>query len=135
MIAAPAHAAAFAAIHGVAFPEDPWPESAFQTLLQQPGVAGFIDPQGGFLLLRSVADEAEILSIGVSTPRQGIGRALMQAAIAHLRSKRIATLHLEVAASNNAARRLYESLGFEQTGKRPCYYPDGADALILSLEL
>ncbi len=135
MIAGPAHAAAFAAIHVVAFPEDPWPESAFHTLLQQPGVAGLIDPRGGFLLLRSVADEAEILSIGVSTPRQGIGRALMQAAIAHLRSKTIATLHLEVAASNNAARRLYESLGFKETGKRPCYYPDGADALILSLQL
>jgi ribosomal-protein-alanine N-acetyltransferase len=128
------HDAALAAIHAAAFPHDPWPASAFRNLLRQPGVAGFLDPRGGMILVRSVMDEAEILTLGVAVKRQGIGRALMEAVIGHLKADGIAVLHLEVAASNVAASGLYEALGFLQTGKRPRYYPDGGDALILSLQ-
>jgi ribosomal protein S18 acetylase RimI-like enzyme len=42
---------------------------------------------------------------------------------------------LEVSASNQAARALYESLGFSKAGRRRRYYADGADALILLLPL
>lgn len=133
--AGPQHAAILAAIHAAAFPHDPWPESAFASLLRQPGVTGFIDPRGGILLLRGVADEAEILTIGAVARRQGIGKALMLAAIAELRAREVTVLHLEVAASNLAARRLYAGLGFAQTGRRPNYYAGGGDALNLSLRL
>lgn len=129
------HDAALAAIHAAAFPHDPWPASAFRSLLQQPGVFGFLEPRGGLVLLRSVADEAEILTLGVAIGRQGIGRALLAASIAPLRARNIAKLHLEVAASNAAARALYNGFGFEETGKRPKYYPDGGDALILTLQI
>ncbi len=136
MIAAgPEHVAALAAIHAAAFPHDPWSEASFLTLIQQPGVAGFIDERGGMVLVRCVADEAEILTIGAAVKRQGIGKALMEAAIAHAAMRGVAKLHLEVAASNLAALGLYNALGFEQAGKRPKYYPDGEDALILSLGL
>ena len=136
MIAAgPEHAAALAAIHKIAFPQDPWPEASFQTLLSQPGVAGFIDPRGGMVLVRSVVDEAEILTLGAAVKRQGIGKALMETAIAQLRARKVVSLYLEVAASNIAAIGLYDALGFEQTGKRPKYYPDGGDALILRLQI
>ncbi len=122
-----------AAIHTEAFPHGPWSETSFLTLIEQPGVAGFIDERGGMVLVRCVADEAEILTIGVVEKRRGIGRALMAAAIAHVKVQNVMTLHLEVAASNSAARGLYAALGFEQAGRRPKYYPDGDDALILSL--
>lgn len=136
MIAAgPEHAAALAAIHAIAFPQDPWPEASFETLLSQPGVAGFIDPRGGMVLVRSVVDEAEILTIGAAVKRQGIGRALMDAAILHLKARNVVNLYLEVAASNIAARGLYAALGFQQTGRRRKYYPNGDDALIFSLRI
>jgi ribosomal-protein-alanine N-acetyltransferase len=128
------HDAALAAIHAAAFPHDPWPASAFRSLLQQPGVAGFLDSRGGLVLFRCVADEAEILTIGAAVKRQGIGRALLTAAITQVKVLGVTTLHLEVAASNIAALDLYAALGFQQTGKRPNYYPDG-DALILSLRI
>lgn len=131
----PLHDAALAAIHEVAFPHDPWPASAFRRLLQQPGVAGFLDPRGGLVLVRCVADEAEILTIGAAVQRQGIGRALLEAAIAHVKKQHVVILHLEVAASNVAALGLYATLGFQQTGTRPKYYPDGGDALILRLRI
>jgi ribosomal-protein-alanine N-acetyltransferase len=43
---------------------------------------------------------------------------------------------LEVRASNGAALRLYERLGFSQTGRRRGYYADPVeDAVLLSLQL
>jgi ribosomal-protein-alanine N-acetyltransferase len=44
-------------------------------------------------------------------------------------------VYLEVASGNTAARRLYESFGFTQSGLRQKYYINGEDALILSLSL
>lgn len=122
-----------AAVHAIAFPDDPWSESSFSRLLGQPGVAGLIDERGGIVMLRCIADEAEILTLGVASPRLGIGLALMQAAIAQAKSQGAATLHLEVAESNTAACALYKQLGFKQTGRRQKYYDNGGDALVLSL--
>ena len=42
---------------------------------------------------------------------------------------------LEVRRGNAAARRLYESLGFEEVGVRRNYYGSGEDALIMRLAL
>jgi len=41
---------------------------------------------------------------------------------------------LLVAADNDAARRLYESLGFRPTARRPDFYDDGTDAILLARE-
>lgn len=40
-------------------------------------------------------------------------------------------MFLEVRVSNGPARALYESLGFEDLSRRPSYYVDGEDALVL----
>jgi ribosomal-protein-alanine N-acetyltransferase len=42
---------------------------------------------------------------------------------------------LEVADSNGAALALYGRLGFQRAGRRPAYYRNGEDALILWLHL
>jgi [ribosomal protein S18]-alanine N-acetyltransferase len=131
----PAHAQILAELHAIAFPEDAWDAASFKTLLTQPGILALIDERGGFLVLRKVLDEAEVITIGVTTPRQGTGRALMQNAIAHATRHRILKIHLEVATQNTAARALYAALGFTQTGRRKTYYPDGSDALTLTLAL
>jgi len=130
-----AHADILAALHGAVFPEEPWDGPSFASLLAQPGMTGLIDPAGGFLLVRMVADEAEIITLGVVPKRQGIGRALLTAGLARARAAGVQTIHLEVAASNTAARALYESFGFTQTRMRQNYYIHGGDALILSLSL
>jgi ribosomal-protein-alanine N-acetyltransferase len=133
--AGPAYAAALAQMHAVAFPDEPWDEPAFATLLGQLGMVCFIESRGGFLLLRTVLDVGEIITIGVTAPRQGIGRGLMLQAIGDAARRGIRKIHLEVAQQNTAARALYAALGFAQTGRRKAYYPDGSDALTLCLEL
>ncbi len=130
-----AHADVLAALHEAVFPQEPWDGPSFASLLSQPGMTALIDPAGGFLLLRIVADEAEIITIGVVPKRQGVGRALLTAGLARARAAGVQTIHLEVAASNTAARALYEGFGFTQSGLRQKYYINGEDALVLRLSL
>jgi [ribosomal protein S18]-alanine N-acetyltransferase len=86
----------------------------------------------GFLLAWSVADELHLLELA-SHPehrRQGFGRGLLHALIAHAREQRKRLLLLEVRRSNQPAIALYESCGFQTTGVRRGYYSDtGEDAL------
>jgi ribosomal-protein-alanine N-acetyltransferase len=80
------------------------------------------DP-AGFALLRTVADEAELLLIAVRNRyrRQGVARALLDQAIDDAAADSVATLHLEVRDGNPAAE-LYRGLGFVQVGMRRAYY-------------
>jgi [ribosomal protein S18]-alanine N-acetyltransferase len=133
--AGPAYAPVLAALHAQAFPDEPWSAESFDTLLAQPGVVGFLDERGGFLVLRLVLDEAEILTLGVIRKRDGIATHLLKEAIERLRRRDIAILHLEVAAPNLPARALYEKAGFTQSGLRRRYYADASDALTLLLRL
>lgn len=57
------------------------------------------------------------------------------AAPAFTRRQDAESVLLEVRASNEAALRLYSSLGFERVGLRRQYYPDGEDAVLMTLLL
>ena len=139
----PAHARLAAALHETSF-NSPWSDDEFARLLEQPGVAGLLWQETaptGFILIRAVADEAEILTLAVAPPhrRQGIGALLLGEAGEMLRSGGTRRLFLEVAADNPAARALYTRYGFLVTGRRAGYYDRGpaprADALVMTLEL
>lgn len=131
--------AALVALHARTF-DAPWSEAEFSALLGQPGVLA-IHRETGFLLLRVVADEAEILTLAVDpgARRQGIGRALVAEAAAAAAAAGAVRLFLEVAEDNAGARGLYHGAGFTQAGRRRGYYArsDGAavDALVLSLDV
>jgi len=128
-----------AGLHAEAF-YAPWSASAFADLLGQAGVA--LEVEGdGFILIRTVADEAEILTLAIrpSARRQGLGARLVRAATDRAAALGATRMFLEVAEDNAAARALYGALGFAAAGRRPRYYPraDGpaVDALLLVLNL
>ena len=79
----------------------------------------------GFSLAQRVLDETSLLYLSVDPAlrRKGLARALLVALQAELHATRGASIVLEVRESNAAARALYRSCGFEQTGLRPGYYP------------
>jgi ribosomal-protein-alanine N-acetyltransferase len=136
--AGPAHAAALAEIHGAAFAGlEIWRASDFRNQLALPNTAALIDPRGGMVLARAAADEAEILTIGVTPQarRRGIGARLLGAATDWSAGRGAATLFLEVAATDPVARAFYAAAGFTEIGLRPRYYVDGRDALVLRLNL
>ena len=130
---------ALAALHAEAF-SAPWDARAFADLLTQPGVLLRIEADG-FILIRVVLDEAEILTLAVrpGARRQGLGRRLVERACVAAKDAGAAILFLEVAEDNAAARVLYARAGFVEIGRRKAYYasPDGRriDALVLHRDL
>lgn len=124
-----------AAIHAESF-DAPWSAQALAELLATPGTFAFY-LEGGFIVVRIGADEAEILTLAVSRAkrRRGIGANLVRSAAVHAAQHGAQRLFLEVAAANKAAQGLYCGLGFHEVGRRRDYYALGAgkfdDALIL----
>jgi ribosomal-protein-alanine N-acetyltransferase len=135
VVAGTAHAAAMAAIQAQAMPDgEAWGEAAIAAQLTLPGTFGLVDPQGGMVLARVAADEAEILTLAVAPParRQGRAAALLAAAEARAADAGARTMYLEVAEPNAPARALYARAGYGLAGRRRAYYRDGSDALLLS---
>jgi [ribosomal protein S18]-alanine N-acetyltransferase len=90
-------------------------------------------PIQGFLVARCLSDEWEIENIVVnpSNRQRGIGRSLVRALLWEAQSAGIASIILEVRASNGPAVRLYENIGFKQEGRRKDYYQFPAEDAIL----
>lgn len=114
--------ALLAEIHAEAF-DAPWDEAAMASLISGAGVFVLGDDRG-FVMIRVILDEAEILTIGVrpSARRGGIGRHLVEQSIVKSAVLGAERMFLEVAESNKAARGLYASCGFKEVGRRKNYY-------------
>jgi ribosomal-protein-alanine N-acetyltransferase len=124
--------------------ERPWTRQDMAELLATPAGGGLIlqidGEDAGVVLWRTIADEAELLTLAVSGEhrRRGVGRALLNEVIERSRRQGARQLFLEVGADNPGARSLYAQAGFVEVGRRVAYYqrPAGfADALVLRLGL
>lgn len=120
---------------------DPWSESMLRETLARPETVSLCaweekadaEFSAGFILLRTVADECEILRIAVRREyrRLGVGRILLENGLGAAKKRGAAAVFLEVRESNGAARAFYEVQQFEITGKRPGYYNDNGEAAIM----
>ena len=129
-------AAAAAALAAVCFP-DPWPVSGFAAELENPDsvflVCGPPEALHGFAVARSCAPDGEILDIAVAPAarRQGLGAALLLAALQALQRRGVTDVYLEVRASNAPAIALYAANGFAPCGRRKNYYARPVEDAIL----
>ncbi len=127
-----------ATIHAAAFPAaDAWSRDVFDLQLALPNVFGLLDESGGLILMRVAGDEAEILTLGVApgARRRGLGYILLIKATELIVYHGASAVFLEVSIANIAARSLYTKAGFMEVGRRPQYYSDRSDALVLRLDL
>lgn len=100
--------------------------------------AGTGDEILGYAVCWTIAGESHLLNIAVHPARrgQGIGRALLTECIRRAARAGASVIYLEVRAGNDAAQRLYRSMGFEFRGIRKGYYTDTAeDAVIFDREV
>ena len=79
----------------------------------------------GYSLMMMVLDEAHLLNLSVAKDyqKQGLGRYLLEYMVNTAKNNQMANMFLEVRPSNVSAITLYESLGFNEMGVRPGYYP------------
>lgn len=130
--------AAIAEIESKAF-SDPWSSASFHSVLAETAayMAVARDAEAvllGYVVAWFAADEGEIANLAVREPgrRRGIGAALLDGALAEGARRGAANMYLEVRESNDAARRLYASRGFEEVGRRKKYYRQPVeDAVVL----
>jgi ribosomal-protein-alanine N-acetyltransferase len=133
---------AVAAIEAAAY-QFPWSRAIFHDCMR----AGYescvlVDDATiiGYGVLSTGANEAHILNVCV-TPAlhgNGYGRRVVKRLLDFARWHRSERVFLEVRPSNPRAIALYESIGFNEFGRRPNYYPakkGSEDALVMAMEL
>lgn len=83
----------------------------------------------GFAALMMAPPEADILDITIDSEfrRHGYGAELLSSLMEMAKNRGTDTIFLEVRVSNTPARRLYEKLGFTETGIRKNYYTDPSE--------
>jgi ribosomal-protein-alanine N-acetyltransferase len=95
----------------------------------------------GFIMLRVLGDDVELMTIAVDRKFQGkgVGAALLRAAFEDLMMTPVKRMILEVAADNAAAIKLYTKLGFTKISERKGYYArengEPATALVMARDL
>ena len=134
------HVTQIAHLETVCF-NDPWSERSIASELDNKLslwlVALDVDTVAGYIGSQTVLGETDMMNVAVSPDyrRQGIGEQLITALIEALKSQGSHSLMLEVRASNEPAKSLYEKLGFAAVGLRKNYYRNPKeDALILRKE-
>ena len=117
---------------------DPWSPASFAPEFNDPytwfSVAEIDGIVSGYAIARIVAKQGEIANIAVDPAHQrsGLGGKLLDAAVVAADAADCEAVWLEVRVSNEPARRLYESRGFEPIGRRRGYYRTPVeDALVL----
>lgn len=125
----------------------PWSQASFQAEMEKSHaslkVARFTEGDKGrqvlgYVCFWLVADEIQITNLATHSRyrRRGIGRRLMVHALQQGYKAGARLALLEVRSSNQAARALYEGLGFVAVKERPHYYPEYREAaLVLELNL
>jgi ribosomal-protein-alanine N-acetyltransferase len=133
-------AAAIARVHAASFTRG-WDEDEICRLLLDRAVVGHCvkirRAIAGFVLSRTAAGEAEILSLAIAPTHRGRGlsRPLMEFHLRSLAGLGVRTVFLEVDEHNEPACRLYRGAGFRQVGRRNGYYGPGGAALTLRRDL
>jgi ribosomal-protein-alanine N-acetyltransferase len=87
----------------------------------------------GFLIANYISPEWELENLVVAPGfrRKGLATKLLAALLNRARETNSASVFLEVRESNQAARRLYVRLGFEENGRRRLYYANPPEDAVL----
>ncbi|MFC6719473.1 ribosomal protein S18-alanine N-acetyltransferase [Natrialbaceae archaeon GCM10025810] len=129
-------------IENASFPQ-PWPFSAFETFLGEPGFQVAVDDDGG-VAGYVVADVTRtfgralghVKDVAVHPDRRGtgVGSALLGRTLVVLAGEGASSAKLEVRESNDGAKRLYRRFGFVELRRVPDYYDD-EDAIVMLRKL
>lgn len=129
------------AIETAAF-STPWRRETFQSLLGRADTDMIAAVLGerlvGYAICWTVVDQSELGNVAVALEARGkgVGKRLVREALERVRQRGSGECFLEVRASNQRARQLYDELGFTVVGKRRAYYRQPIeDALVMRVEL
>ena len=117
---------------------DSWSENSVRIQVENKKVMviKFANELIGYCIFMTAADEGEILRIAINHKirKAGLGKKLLLASLGEMEKAGANEIFLEVRASNDSAKALYESVGFYEIGIRKKYYDDNEDAILYKKE-
>lgn len=125
-------------IERAAFGAHAWTEAMLSGALSAAPDLFLVAREGEVLVGHAIGqvagDVGEVLELATAPQarRRGVGAALLEALEGALRARGAVELWLELRADNAAAMALYRRQGYAITGRRPRYYADGMDAVLMS---
>lgn len=128
-----------ASVHALecAAQSDPWSQEHFAEELDKPYAwTDLCWRQGqlaGFVCAWLISGELQIQNVATAPAfrRQGVAARLLAGVLKRAAATGFDSAWLEVRIGNAAAIALYERFGFAGVARRPGYYPDGEDALVM----
>lgn len=125
------------AIESDSFP-DPWPKTAFEEIIRQPGHGGIVVVSDSRLVAYAcyliIEYESHLTNLAVANSyrRKSIASGLLERILDIARKKGCEHILLEVRPQNKSAIAFYENAGFKLLYSRPKYYRDPVeDALVM----
>ena len=126
-------------VHALACAAEPFPWTPQQFAAELDNPCARIDlcwrdgVLAGFLCSWLIAGELQIQNVATApaSRRQGVAARLLAEVLARSKAAGMESAWLEVRVGNPAAIALYERFGFRTVARRPGYYADGEDALVM----
>jgi len=112
-----------------------WSLEALAAELGRADSVFLVAPGRGYALARVVEDDCRLLDVAAAEDGNGVGRALLSSLAAAAKARGCARISLEVSAANGRALAFYEKAGAKVVGRRPKFYYDGSDAVLMDLDL
>ena len=89
----------------------------------------------GYVLARVVERDCRLLDLATASDGGGCGRTLLSALMLAAKSRDCRKVSLEASAANERALAFYAKAGAKVVGRRPKFYYDGSDAVLMDLDL
>jgi len=112
-----------------------WSLAALTEEAARPDSIFLVIPGKGYALARVVEEDCRLLDIAAATDGTGLGRALLSDLSRAATARGCTRISLEVSANNARALFFYSRAGAEAVGRRPKFYYDGADAVLMDMKL
>ena len=118
----------------------PWSESSIATYAEKGNTIFVVARNGqavvGYIAILCILDEGNLVSIAVHEDcrEMGIASELLDIAYGKAAERGVASIHLEVRESNEAAIGLYEKEGFSEVGRRKGFYSKPEEDAILYIK-
>ncbi|MBI2387614.1 MAG: GNAT family N-acetyltransferase [Elusimicrobia bacterium] len=112
-----------------------WSRAALAGELGRDDAIFLVVPERGYALARVADGECRLLDLAAAADGGGVGRALLSALARAAKARGCAKVTFEASAANARALSFYAKAGAKVVGRRPKFYYDGSDAVLMDLDI
>lgn len=112
-----------------------WSPEALAAELKRADSIFLVVPERGYALARVAGDDCLLLDLAAAFDGGGCGRALLAALKEAAKARGCRKISFEASAANARGQAFYQKAGAKVVGRRPKFYYDGSDAVLLDLDI